>query len=126
MAHSRSGDMRTDSGASRVGCLLGLLLLLLGGYAAIQFAGHEIDYRQLQGEVQTQAAMAAERDDQTIREAIAGRAADLQLPAAAGQALIRRVSGDRIQITVQYSDALDFFGRWQWVLNRRIQIDQTY
>jgi len=126
MGHNRSGDVNRSSGASRVGCLLSLVVLLLGGYFAVLFAGGEIDYRQLQTEVQRQAMLAAEQDDESIRDAIAGRALELQLPAAAGRATIRRFPGNRIQIGVTYPDVLDFFGQWQWVRNRRIQVDQTY
>jgi hypothetical protein len=114
------------AGASRTGCLLGILILIVGGYVAVLVAGSEIDYRQLASEVQRQAGLAAEREDQDIREAIAARVGDLQLPAAAGQATIRRFPENRIQIIIQYPDPIDFFGQWQWVRTRRIQIDQTY
>lgn len=118
--------MRGSAGASRVGCLVGLLFLTLAGYAAVLYAGSEIDYRQLVGEVQRQASLAAERDDQAIRDAIAATVAARQLPTVAGQATIRRFPGSRIQIVIQYPDPIDFFGRWQWVRTRRIQVDQAY
>ena len=126
MVPSRSGEMTSTAGASRIGCLLSLVVLVLAGYFAVLYAGSEIDYRQLQSEVQDRAAEAGDLDDQAIRQAIAARAAALQLPAAAGQATIRRFPGNRIQISISYPDALDFFGQWQWVRNRRIQVDQTY
>ena len=117
---------RSERGASRVGCLLGILLLVVAGYVGVLLVGTEIDYQQLKAEVQTQAALAAERDDQAIREALAAEASRLGLPAAAGQPQIRRFPPSRIQIIIQYSDPIDFFGQWQWVLDRRIQIDQTF
>lgn len=139
MERSRSGELamrrrpgaKVDprigaEGAGRAGCLFGILLLVVGGYAAVLFAGSEIDYRQLQSEVQRQAALAAELDDQSIRDAIAARVEELQLPAAAGRATIRRFPDSRIQIMIQYTDPIDFFGQWQWVRTRRIQVDQTY
>ncbi len=126
MVPSHSGSVNRSAGASRVGCLVGLAILVVVGYVAVLFAGSEIDYRQLQSEVRQQAGLAAELEDQEIRDAIAAQAAELQLPAPAGRATIRRLPGDRIEIVIQYPDAIDFFGRWQWVLNRRIQIDQTY
>ena len=117
--------MRSD-GASRVGCLLGLVLFLIAGYAGYLVLGSEIDYRQLQSEVQRQASLATESTDQEIQEAIAARAAELQLPAPAGRATIRRLPGNRVQIAIQYPETIEFFGRWQWVRTRRIQIDQEF
>ena len=124
---SRSGEpMRAERGASRVGCLIGIAVLIVIGYVAVGLAGNEIDYWQLESEAQRQAGLAVERDDQAIREALASRAIELELPAAAGQATIRRFPGDRIQIIIQYPQVLELFGRWQLVRDRRIQIDRTY
>lgn len=117
---------RSARGASRAGCLLGILVLIVAGYAGVLVAGSEIDYQQLRSEVRTQAGLAAERDDQAIREALAAEAAGLGLPDVAGQPQIRRFPPSRIQIIIQYSDPIDFFGLWQWVRERRIQIDQTF
>jgi hypothetical protein len=88
--------------------------------------GSEIDYRQLTREVRRQASLASERDDQAIRDAIASTVSSLQLPEIAGRVTIRRFPENRIQIIIQYPDPIDVFGRWQWVRNRRIQVDQTY
>lgn len=123
---NHSGSLRRSDGASRIGCLLGLAIVLIAGYGAVVLAGSEIDYRQLQGEAQRQAALAAELDDEAIQEAIAAQAAELQLPAPAGRATIRRLPGDRIQISIQYQDTVEFFGRWERVRSRRILIDQEY
>lgn len=126
MARNHSGDVNGQTGASRVGCLLGILFLVLAGYAGIQFAGTEIDYQTLKSEVEDLARAARETGDATIREAIQNEAARLELPAAAGNPVIRRVPPDRIQITVQYPDSLTLFDRWYWVRERRIDVDRTY
>lgn len=126
MARNPSGDVNAQNGASRVGCLLGILFLVLGGYVGIQFAGTEIDYQTLKSEVEDLARVADETGDAGIREAIQNEAARLELPAAAGRPAIRRVPPNRIQITVQYPDSLSFFDRWYWVRQRRIDVDQTY
>ncbi len=109
-----------------MGCLLSLLILVLAAYAAVQVAGSEIDFRALQAEIQSQARLASESTDQALATAVAEKAAELELPAVAGRASIRRLPGHRIQIVVQYPDTVTFFHRWHWVRNRRIQIDQTY
>lgn len=125
--HSRSGEpIRRVRGASRVGCLIGIAALIFAGYFAFELIESEIEYRQLKSEAWRQAGLAAEQDDQAIRRVLARRATELGLPAGAARPTIRRFPGDRIQIIIQYPDVVDFFGRWQWVHNRRIQIDQTY
>ncbi len=127
MAHSPSGSaLARDRGASRAGCLLGLVILILGGYTAVVYAGSEIDFRQLRSEAQEQARNAAELDDAAIASRLTELAAELGLPQAAGQAQIRRLPGDRITITIQYPDEPTFFDRWKWVRTRRIQIDQPF
>jgi hypothetical protein len=118
--------LRSTRGKSRVGCLVGILVLMIAGYAGVLVLGSEIDYQQLLSETQTQAGLAGEMDDRTIRETLAGEAAEIGLPVSAEQILIQRFPQRRIQIIIRYTDPIDFFGLWQWVRNRRIQIDQAF
>jgi len=111
---------------SRVGCLIALVLFVLGAYVGVKVVRSEMDYRRLQSAAVQHARLAEEQPDQTIREGLQARAAELGLPAAAGQPTIRRFPDHRIQIIIQYPAALDFFGRWQWVRSRRIEIDRKY
>jgi len=122
MARSRSGE----TGVSRAGCLATLALFLLGLYVGAGFVESEMDYRKLQSTVLQHARFAAEEPDQTIRTGLQTRAAELGLPSVAGQPTIRRFPESRIQIIIRYPEVHDFFGRWQWVRNRRIAIDQKY
>lgn len=117
---------RGARGGSRFGCLLALLLLVVGGYFGVLVVGSEVDYQQLKTEAQRQAGLAGELDDDAIQAALAQRATTLGLPAPAARPAIRRFPQRRIQIIIQYPDRIDFFGQWQWVRDRRIQIDQTY
>lgn len=126
MARNHSGDVNGQIGASRIGCLLGILLLVLAGYAGVQLVGTEIDYQTLKSEVEDLARAAYETPDPAIRDAIQNEAARLELPPAAGRATVRRTPPNQIQITVQYPDSLSFFHRWYWVRLRRIVVDQTY
>lgn len=118
--------MTPERGASRVGCLLALAILILAGYAFVLYVGSEIDYRSFRTDVEQVGRAAAEINDVGIREALQVRAADLGLPPSAARPNIRRLPGNRIQITVQYQDTVTFFDRWHWVRPRRIQVDQTY
>lgn len=126
MARNHSGDVSGETGASRLGCLLAILLFVLAAYVGVQFVGTEIDYQALKTEVEDLARAAHETPDETIREAIQNEAARLELPAAAGRPTIRRSPPGRIQITVQYPDSLSLFDRWYWVRSRRIDVDRTY
>jgi hypothetical protein len=113
-------------GSGRIGCLVSAALLVGGGYAVVQVAGSEIDFRALRGEVQTQARLARESLDETMVSVISAEAARLGLPQAAGNPTIRRLPGDRIRITVAYPDTVTFLDRWHWVRTRRIDVEQGY
>lgn len=126
MARNRSGDVSSEAGVSRIGCLFGILLLVLVAYAGVQLVGTEIDYQTLKSEVEDVARAAAETPDRSIREAVQNEATRLGLPASAGRPTIRRTPPNRIQITIQYPDSLSLFDRWYWVRQRRIDVDQIY
>ncbi len=125
MVLSRSGEAGSR-GASRIGCLLSLIVLGLLGYFAVGFVGSEIDYRALTSQVQRSARVAHETPDPGLVAQIRAKAEELGLPRVAGAAQIQRPADNRIQISVQYPDTLTFFSRWHWVRTRRIRIDQTY
>lgn len=122
-ARSRERDVQ---GASRVGCLLGILVLVLAGYAGVEVIGAEIDYRSLSSQVQRTARVAYETPDDVMAAQIRDKVAELGLPPSAGNAQIRRVPERRVQIDVAYPDTISFFDRFHWVRMRRIHVEQTY
>lgn len=130
MARSRNGDAVSragrQAGVSRVGCLLSILVLILVGYAAVEFIGNEISYRGLAHQVQESARAAHETPDAGLAQQIREKAAELGLPASAGNATIRRLAGNRISITVQYPDTVTFFGRFHIVRGRRVDVEMGY
>lgn len=113
-------------GASRVGCLAALLLVILAGYVTVVYLGSEIDYRSYVSEAQRQAGLASEFTDEEIRAALQRRAAELGLPPVAQRVEIRRSPGRRITIAAQYPDTLTFLDRWTWVRPRRVRVDTDY
>lgn len=115
-----------DQGASRVGCLVGVVVLILAGYAAVEFIGAEIDYRALSSQVQRSALAARETPDAGVAVQIREKAAELALPPSAGAPSIARPGPNRVTISLAYPDSVSFFGRWHWVIDRRIDVDQTY
>lgn len=123
VARSRGADVR---GASRVGCLLGIAVLLVGGYAGVEVIGAEIDYRSLSSQVQRTARVANETPDEAMAAQIRDKAVELGLPGSAGNAQIRRLPDRQVQIDVAYPDTISFFERFHWVRMRRIHVEQTY
>lgn len=126
LVRERRAGRLGEAGASRVGCLLGVLVGIVAAYAGVQFIGTEIDFRSLSSEVQRVARSAGDTPDEAIRNQITTKVTELGLPQRAGAATIRRLPGNRIQIALSYPDTLSFFGRWEWVWTRRIDIDQVY
>lgn len=121
---SPSGDGPTPGqrGAARTGCLLTILVLVLGVYAAIQVLASEMSFRSLQKAVEQQARLAETRTDQEIREEILTRVRELELPRSAENISVRRLPGEGVLITVGYPDTVTFFDRWRWVRQRQISI----
>lgn len=118
--------MRRWDGAVRPGCVVSLLLLAVAAYAGVIVLESEIEYRSLQEEVQRQAGFAAERSEEEMRTAILAKVQSLELPRMAEQVEVRRLPRNRISITLRYGDTLTFFGRWDWVRPRRIQVERAY
>jgi hypothetical protein len=117
----------TDSrGKTKVGCLLFLLLVGVAVYVGVVYVGSEFDYRSLRGEAQRQAGLAAQMTDQEILGTLQQRARELGLPEEAQRLEVRRLPGNRIEITGRYSDTLRFASRWEWVRPRRINIQQDF
>jgi len=115
-----------ERGASRAGCLVWVVVLILAGYVGVGFVGAEIDYRSLSSQVQRSALAARETPDAGVAAQIREKAAELALPPAAGAPTIARPATNRVTISVVYADTISFFGRWHWVIDRRIDVDQSY
>jgi len=115
-----------EGGASRTGCLFGILILVAGGYVGVQLIGAEIDYRSLASQVQRTARVANETPDAGLQAQIRAKAAELGLPPSAGASTIEHPATNHVIISVQYTDSVTFFGKWHWVQGRRIHVEQAY
>lgn len=118
--------MKDSRGEVRLGCLLFLLVVGAAVYVGVMYLGSEFDFRSLRGEAQRQAGMAAQTTDQEILNNLQQRARELGLPQQATRIEVRRLPGNRIQITGDYSDTLRFLSRWEWIRPRRINIQQAF
>lgn len=95
-------------GASSLGCLFSLLVLVAGLYYGVNIGEVFFRYYRLLDEMQTQAELAPGLDDATIRHRVQTAAQDLGLPQDAQQVSItRRASPREITIESQYSEQVD-------------------
>ena len=99
---------RDRRGASSMGCLVSLLVVVGALYYGVNIGELYFRYYRLLDEMQSQAQLAPSLDDGTIRRRIQAAAQDIGLPPEAQQVkIVRRVSPREIVIEVQYSETVD-------------------
>ncbi len=97
----------SESGKTRVGCLVFLLIVVGGLYFGVKF--FEVKYRfyQMQDEVSNDATFAPTLDDAVIRRRLVAKADTLGLPLGPRMWTIRRTSQPReIFIYTAYEDSV--------------------
>lgn len=85
-----TGARRRRGGASTLGCLVAILLLLAVLYYGIDIGRAYWNYYRLIDEMETSARFAQTQSDEAIRHHLVGVVQDLGLPAEAQRFLIRR------------------------------------
>ncbi len=93
-------------GASRLGCLFAILILVTIGYFGSNVAQVYIRFYKLNDAIHQEARFAATRDDDTIRGRLSALADSLGLPEDATRIAIRR-SANRISIETTYSERVE-------------------
>ena len=98
--------VRAKAGASRLGCLVGLLLVVTICYFGFNIG--EVFFRsyRFRDAMAQEARFADTRDDATIRSHLTAVADSLGLPDEAGQVKIER-NGARITISSSYSEHVE-------------------
>ena len=100
---------RSRRGASKLGCLITLAVLAVVVYYGIGIGGHYYRYLRLLDEMKTQARLATNVDNATIRNRLLARIEQLQLPDDARRLTIRRILRPRsITISASYQVAFEF------------------
>jgi len=89
-------------GTSRIGCLLGVLLLVTLVYFGVNIGEVFVRYYRFRDAMEQEARFAQTRDDETIQQHLAAFADSLQLPEAASRVTVRR-SANRIAISSNYT-----------------------
>lgn len=99
-------------GATRLGCLISLLILVTVAYYSVNAGTVYFKYWRLKEEIRSQARLAPSLDDQTIHRRILRKVEQLDLPPEARKITIRRSTRPReiwIQITYRETLELPFF-----------------
>ena len=92
-------------GASRIGCLLPLLLLAIGVYIAYGFGEAYFRFYQFKDAMGQEARFASTRTDEQITGHLSALADTLQLPPGAELVTISR-SGNLITISADYDEVI--------------------
>lgn len=77
-------------GASALGCLFSIMILMVILYYGIDAGRHYWDFYKFQDEMETSARFASTQTDEQIRQHLRGVAQDLELPTEAQRITIRR------------------------------------
>ena len=97
--------MSTARGVSRLGCLLGLLVLAAAAYFGIHVGEPYVRYLRYRDAMEQEARFAERLDDETIRRRLRARADSLGLPPDAGTVVVRRTDR-RIEIWADYGEPI--------------------
>jgi hypothetical protein len=93
-------------GASRLGCLFVILILVTIAYFGTNVAEVYIRYYKINDAIQQEARFAATRDDDAIRGRLSALADSLGLPEDATHITVRR-SANRISIETSYAERVE-------------------
>ena len=98
--------VRTPRGASRLGCLVGVLLVVAVLYFGFNIGEVYMRFYRLKDAMMQEARFAQTRDDNQIRLRLAAVADSLGLPDEAGRIIVNR-DGSRIIIRTSYSEHVE-------------------
>lgn len=95
----------SERGASRVGCLFFLMLVVAIGYWGVPIAGTYVRLYRFKNEMQSQARFAPSIDDGTIRRRLVQKIEELGLPDEARRIQIQRITTPReIRISTSWEE----------------------
>jgi len=100
---------RSQRGEGRLGCLFGLVLLVVAGVAAYRLIPIKVKAADLRDTVMDEARSAGRNDDGRVRGAILKHAKELELPVTPEQVKIKRGNA-YITIDVEYTVPVEFPG----------------
>ena len=112
---------RRELGEGRIGCLIGLVILLIAGMVAYKMIPVKVKSADMRETVQAEARSAGQHNDKSIVQSLLNKAHSLELPVAAENIAVVRTSGN-IRIDVDYTVPVKFPGYvYQWHFHHRAE-----
>jgi predicted membrane protein len=112
---------RRQRGEGRIGCLIGLVLLLVAILIAYKMIPIKVKSAEMRDIVTDEARAAGNRSDKQIKAAILHKAESLELPVTDEDIVIDRRSGE-IKIEVDYVVPVEFPGyTYEWAFHHQVQ-----
>jgi hypothetical protein len=112
---------RDQRGEGQLGCIFGILLLLLGIFIAYKMIPVKVKAAELRSVVVNEAKAAGSHGDDQILKAILREAEQQNLPVTADNVKIERKRGE-IMVDVQYHVPIDFPGfTYNWPFHHRAE-----
>lgn len=106
--------LRYQRGEGQFGCIVALLLLLIGIFIAYKMVPIKVKAAELRGEVIDEAKRAGQHKDDVIMKNILAKASVLELPVTKEDVTINR-SGSRIHVVVEYVVPVELPGyTYEW------------
>jgi len=100
---------RWQRGEGQIGCLIGLVVLLIAGLIAYRLIPVKVRAAELRDTVIDESKSAGQHNDKQIKEAILYKARQLELPVNEQDVVVKR-SASYIKIDVQYTVPVEFPG----------------
>jgi hypothetical protein len=105
---------RRELGEGQFGCLVGLILLLIGVFVAYKMIPVKVKAAEIRQLAEDESKSAGQHSDQQIMDTILRKARDNEMPITQDNVRIERRSSS-IQIDVEYDIPIDFPGyRYMW------------
>jgi len=105
---------RRELGEGKIGCLIGLIILLLAGMVAYKMIPVKVKAAEMRDAVSDEARSAAQHNDKWILNSLLTKAQSLGLPIGEKEIQIARTGGE-IRIEVDYTVPVKFPGYvYQW------------
>lgn len=112
---------RRELGEGKLGCLFGLIVLLLAGMIAYKMIPVKVKAAEMRDAVSDEARSASQHSDKWILESLLEKARSLELPVAENDIEIKRAGGE-IRIEVDYTVPVNFPGYvYKWHFHHKAE-----
>lgn len=112
---------RRERGEGQVGCLIGLVLLLIAGLVAYKMIPVKVKAAEMRDVVQDSARAAGTMNDNAILQAVLHKAQQLQLPITENDIQVERARGE-IRVEVKYTVPVNFPGyTYKWNFHHKAE-----